>query len=96
MWSRDTESEQPRGSAGFEERSGLGSVVTVAAFYGAVSTLARVSNPPTATGLSVERVDVEGRRLRTEIEELLVRASDSGGMALGRGGDERDVTRHAG
>jgi hypothetical protein len=41
-------------------------------------------------------VDVEERRLRAEIEELLVRASDSGGMALGRGGDERDVTRHAG
>ena len=96
MRSRDTESEQPRVSAGFEERSGLAPVVTVAALYGAVSTLASVSNPLTATGLSVERVDVEGRRLRAAVEELLVRASDSGGMALGHGGGERDVTRHAG
>jgi hypothetical protein len=58
MRSGDTESEQPWVSAGFEERSGLAPVVTVAALYGAVSTLAKVPDPPTVTGLSVERVDV--------------------------------------
>jgi cytidylate kinase len=50
-----------------------------------VSNLARVSDATTATGRPVERVDVEGRRLRGEIEEFLVRASRAGGVVLGRG-----------
>jgi cytidylate kinase len=51
-----------------------------------VSNLARVTDSTTATGRPVERVDVEERRLRGEIEEFLVRASRAGGVVLGRGG----------
>ena len=51
-----------------------------------VSTLARVTDARTATGRPVERVDLEERRLRSEIEEFLVRASRAGGVVLGRGG----------
>jgi cytidylate kinase len=51
-----------------------------------VSNLARVADARTATGLPVERVDLEEARLRGEIEEFLVRASRAGGVVLGRGG----------
>ena len=51
-----------------------------------VSTLARVANATTATGLPVERVDLEEHRLRAEIEAFLLRASRAGGVVLGRGG----------
>jgi cytidylate kinase len=51
-----------------------------------VSELARVTDATTATGRPVERVDLEERRLRGEIEEFLVRASRAGGVVLGRGG----------
>jgi cytidylate kinase len=51
-----------------------------------VSNLARVADARTATGSPVERVDLEERRLRGEIEEFLVRASRAGGVVLGRGG----------
>jgi cytidylate kinase len=51
-----------------------------------VSNLARVTDATTATGRPVERVDLEERRLRGEIEEFLVRASRAGGVVLGRGG----------
>jgi cytidylate kinase len=51
-----------------------------------VSNLARVGDATTATGRPVERVDLEERRLRGEIEEFLARASRAGGVVLGRGG----------
>ena len=51
-----------------------------------VSSLARVTDATTATGHPVERVDLEERRLRREIEDFLVRASRAGGVVLGRGG----------
>jgi cytidylate kinase len=51
-----------------------------------VSALARVSDPTTATGLSVERVHADERRLRSELEAFLARASRSGGVVLGRAG----------
>jgi cytidylate kinase len=51
-----------------------------------VSNLARVTDAGTATGRPVERVDLEERRLRGEIEEFLARASRTGGVVLGRGG----------
>jgi cytidylate kinase len=51
-----------------------------------ISTLARVSNPSTATGLAPERVHADERRLRSEIEAFLARASLSGGVVLGRAG----------
>lgn len=51
-----------------------------------VSSLARVADARTATGLPVERVDLEEARFRAEIEEFLVRASRAGGVVLGRGG----------
>jgi cytidylate kinase len=51
-----------------------------------VSNLARVTDARTATGRPVERVDLEERRLRSEIEAFLVRASRAGGVVLGRGG----------
>ena len=51
-----------------------------------VSALARVSDPITATGQSVERVHTDERRMRSEIEAFLARASRSGGVVLGRAG----------
>jgi cytidylate kinase len=51
-----------------------------------VSNLARVTDAGTATGRPIERVDLEDRRLRREIEEFLARASRNGGVVLGRGG----------
>jgi cytidylate kinase len=51
-----------------------------------ISHLARASNPATATGMSVEHVYLDERKIRGEIEEFLVRASRSGGVMLGRGG----------
>ena len=51
-----------------------------------VSALARVSDPTTATGLSVERVHSDERRLRSEMEAFMARATHSGGVVLGRAG----------
>jgi hypothetical protein len=51
-----------------------------------MSTLAMVANAATAPREAVERVDFQERRLRAEIEKLLVRASRSGRVVLGRGG----------
>ena len=51
-----------------------------------VSNLARVNDPRDATGRPVERVQLEERRLRAEIDDFLVRASRAGGVVLGRGG----------
>ena len=51
-----------------------------------VSALARVSNPTTGTGLAVERVHSDERRMRSEIEAFLARAQHSGGVVLGRAG----------
>jgi cytidylate kinase len=51
-----------------------------------VSSLARVADARTATALPVERVDLEEKRLRAEIDEFLVRACRAGGVVLGRGG----------
>jgi cytidylate kinase len=50
-----------------------------------VGTLARGS-PPTGASAGVERMDLEDRRLRAEIEGFLAEASRSGGVVLGRGG----------
>jgi cytidylate kinase len=51
-----------------------------------LSNLARVGDATTATGRPVERVDLEERKLRGEIEEFLARSSRAGGVVLGRGG----------
>ena len=51
-----------------------------------VSNLARVTDATTATGRPVERVVREEQRLRGEIDEFLVRASQAGGVVVGRGG----------
>jgi cytidylate kinase len=51
-----------------------------------VSRLARVSNAATASSQDVERLDLEERRIRAEIEEFLARAQHSGGVVVGRGG----------
>ena len=42
--------------------------------------------PPSGASGPVERVDLEERRLRAEIEDFLAHASRSGGVVLGRGG----------
>jgi cytidylate kinase len=47
--------------------------------------LGRASPPSSASG-QVERLDLEQRRLRSEIEDFLAEASRSGGVVLGRGG----------
>ncbi|MDQ3822232.1 MAG: cytidylate kinase-like family protein [Actinomycetota bacterium] len=44
------------------------------------------ASPPTAASEQVERLDLEERRLRAEIEDFLAVASRSGGVVLGRGG----------
>lgn len=44
------------------------------------------ASPATAASLQVERLDLEERRLRAEIEDFLAYASRDGGVVLGRGG----------
>ena len=80
-------------SSAIAERSGLTEQAVAAVDDGPrrgvgrlVANLARVSDATTATGRPVERVDVEERRLRGEIEEFMIRASRAGGVVLGRGG----------
>jgi Cytidylate kinase-like family len=51
-----------------------------------VSSLGRASTITGAIGGSAERLDLQERRLRAHIEELLAEASLTGGVALGRGG----------
>jgi cytidylate kinase len=50
-----------------------------------LATLGRAS-PPMGASDQVERLDLEQRRLRAEIEEFLAHASSAGGVVLGRGG----------
>jgi cytidylate kinase len=50
-----------------------------------LATLGRAS-PPMGASDQVERLDLEQRRLRAEIEEFLAHASGAGGVVLGRGG----------
>jgi len=50
-----------------------------------LANLGRAS-PATAASGQVERLDLEERRLRAEIEEFLADASSAGGVVLGRGG----------
>ena len=50
------------------------------------ASLGRLSTISGATGGSVERLDLEERRLRAYIEEALAAAQTTGGVALGRGG----------
>jgi cytidylate kinase len=50
-----------------------------------LAVLGRASPPSGASG-QVERLDLEERRLRAEIEEFLADAGRSGGVVLGRGG----------
>jgi cytidylate kinase len=50
-----------------------------------LAALGRTS-PPLGASEQVERLDLEERRLRGEIEEFLAHASRSGGVVLGRGG----------
>ena len=51
-----------------------------------ISSLSRVVNSGAATGQPVERVELDERRMRSEIEAFLAHASRSGGVVLGRGG----------
>jgi hypothetical protein len=51
-----------------------------------ISGLGRASTMTGGVGGSVERLDLEERRLRAYIEEFLAQASLTGGVALGRGG----------
>jgi cytidylate kinase len=51
-----------------------------------LSNLARVGDATTASGRDVERVHLEERRMRAEIEAFLAEASHFGGVVLGRGG----------
>jgi cytidylate kinase len=44
------------------------------------------ASPATGASAQVERVDLDERRLRAEIEEFLAHASRAGGVVLGRGG----------
>jgi cytidylate kinase len=44
------------------------------------------TSPATGASQQVERLDLEERRLRAEIEEFLAHASRAGGVVLGRGG----------
>jgi cytidylate kinase len=44
------------------------------------------ASPATGASAQVERLDLEERRLRAEIEEFLAHASRAGGVVLGRGG----------
>ena len=80
-------------SSAIAERTGLSEEALAAVedrprrgFDRLVSNLARVADATTATGRPVERVDLEERRLRGELEEFLVRSSRAGGVVLGRGG----------
>ena len=50
-----------------------------------ISRLARVVNSGAGTGQPVERVELEERKMRSEIEAFLAHASQSGGVVLGRG-----------
>lgn len=50
------------------------------------ASLSRLSTISGATGGSVERLDLEERRLRTYMEQALADATSTGGVALGRGG----------
>jgi cytidylate kinase len=50
-----------------------------------LAVLGRASPPSSASG-QVERLDLEERRLRAEIEDFLADASRFGGVVLGRGG----------
>jgi cytidylate kinase len=50
-----------------------------------LANLGRAS-PATAASHQVERLDLEERRLRAEIEDFLAEASRAGGVVLGRGG----------
>ena len=55
------------------------------AWKGVLQSLGRAS-PPNAASPQVERLDLEVRHLRAEIEEFLADAGHSGGVVLGRGG----------
>jgi hypothetical protein len=50
------------------------------------TSLSRLSTISGATGGSVERLDLQERRLRAYIEDALADARSTGGVALGRGG----------
>jgi cytidylate kinase len=50
------------------------------------ATLGRASSMMGAAGGSEERLDLQERQLRGEIEEFMAQASRSGGVVLGRGG----------
>jgi cytidylate kinase len=50
-----------------------------------LAVLGRASPPNSASG-QVERLDIQERQLRAQIEEFLADASRSGGVVLGRGG----------
>jgi hypothetical protein len=50
------------------------------------ASMGRLSTITGGAGGSVERLDLQERRLRAYLEEFLARASLTGGVALGRGG----------
>jgi cytidylate kinase len=70
-------SEQAVADVDEEERSGVQRLV---------SSLGRAATISGAVGGSSEHLDVQERRIRGYIEEQLVQATVSGGVALGRGG----------
>jgi hypothetical protein len=51
-----------------------------------ISRLGRASTINGGAGHAVDDLDLQERRLRGHVEEFLARASESGGVALGRGG----------
>jgi hypothetical protein len=51
-----------------------------------ISRLARASTVSGAAGGAAEDLDLQERRLRGQVEEFLAGATESGGVALGRGG----------
>jgi Cytidylate kinase-like family len=51
-----------------------------------MSRLGRASTISARAGDAVDDLDLQERRLRGHVEEFLARASESGGVALGRGG----------
>ena len=50
------------------------------------ASLSRATTITGGTGGGIERLDVQERAVRSQIEEFLARASISGGVAMGRGG----------
>jgi hypothetical protein len=75
------------------ERTGLSADAVAAAddgprsgTEGLIAQLGRASTVSGAAGSAAEHLELQERQLRGHVEEFLARASESGGVALGRGG----------